>query len=51
MMQIPANFRLDAGITGNQADIVRDLQEIAVGPKGFHPDLRSIPQTFLPLRK
>ena len=30
MMQIPANFRLDDGITGDEQRIVKDLQELAV---------------------
>ena len=30
MMQIPANFRLDDGITGDEQRIVKDLRELAV---------------------
>ncbi|KAL8283694.1 hypothetical protein RQP46_005489 [Phenoliferia psychrophenolica] len=29
MMQIPANFRLDEGVTGDDAKVVADIQEIA----------------------
>lgn len=30
-MQIPANFRLDDGVSGDPEDIARDLRELAVG--------------------
>lgn len=29
-MQISANFRLDDGVTGDEAKVVADLQELAV---------------------
>lgn len=30
MLQIPANFRLDDGVTGDEDKVVADLREIAV---------------------
>ncbi|GAA6003503.1 hypothetical protein JCM10207_000364 [Rhodosporidiobolus poonsookiae] len=40
MMQVPANFRLDDGITGDEEAIVRDLQELADAGLAHNPPIR-----------
>ncbi|GAA6030619.1 hypothetical protein JCM8097_006240 [Rhodosporidiobolus ruineniae] len=42
MMQIPANFRLDDGISGAEEDIVRDLQELADAGLAHDPPVRFV---------
>ncbi|KAI5475358.1 hypothetical protein MNV49_001589 [Pseudohyphozyma bogoriensis] len=42
IMQVPANFRLDDGITGDEAKIVADLQEIADWGAKESPPIRFV---------